>query len=75
MDKYRMERIERLFHELKYEITRGLMEGDIEQDQYPQYRFMVPLRDGTTLEYACLARRSNYIPISSESKLKLVKTE
>lgn len=29
--EYRKERIERLFHELQYEITRGMMEGEIEE--------------------------------------------
>ena len=28
-DNYRQERIERLLQELRYEVTRGMMEGDL----------------------------------------------
>ncbi|EIM25733.1 hypothetical protein [Microvirga lotononidis] len=38
---YRMERIERLLHELKYEVTRGMMEGEI--DETIGFRFFVPI--------------------------------
>lgn len=38
---FRQERIEKLLHELRYEITRGMMEGEI--DENIGYRFMVPL--------------------------------
>ena len=45
---YRMERIERLLEELKYEITRGMLEAEI--DEYISFRFIVPvskqLQDG-----------------------------
>lgn len=40
-DNYRMERIERLFHELRYEITRGMMEREIDESLW--YRFVVPM--------------------------------
>lgn len=41
MDKtYRKERIERLFYELKYELTRGVLEGEV--DEQIGYRFVVP---------------------------------
>lgn len=40
-DKYRMERIERLLHELRYEITRGMLESEI--DESIGYTFNVPL--------------------------------
>lgn len=47
--KYRMERIERLLKELQYEVTRGMMDGDIE-DEAIGFCFYVPvskvLRDG-----------------------------
>lgn len=38
---YRQERIERLLHELKYEITRGMMEGEI--DEHLGFNFYVPV--------------------------------
>lgn len=37
----RMERINRLFHELRYEIERGFMEGEI--DEMIGYQFVVPV--------------------------------
>ena len=36
---FRQERIEQLLYELRYEVTRGLIEHDIE---LVQYRFIVP---------------------------------
>ena len=38
---YRLERIERLLQELKYEVTRGMMEREI--DEEIGFRFVVPL--------------------------------
>lgn len=38
---YRQERIERLLHELRYEVERGMMEGDI--DETLCFAFFVPL--------------------------------
>lgn len=40
-DNYRMERIERLLHELRYEIERGMMDGEI--DETMGFRFYVPV--------------------------------
>ena len=37
----RMERIERLLHELEYEVTRGIMEHEI--DETMGFRFVVPV--------------------------------
>lgn len=37
----RQERVERLLEELRYEITRGMLEGDI--DETMGFRFYVPL--------------------------------
>jgi hypothetical protein len=37
---YREERIERLLKELKYEVTRGIMDGEI--DESLGFRFIVP---------------------------------
>jgi hypothetical protein len=39
-DKYRFERIERLFKELEYELTRGMMDGEI--DESLGFMFFVP---------------------------------
>ena len=39
--KMRLERINRLFKELRYEIERGFMEGEI--DESIGYRFVVPI--------------------------------
>lgn len=41
-DKYRLERVERLLHELEYEITRGMMEGDLPEETMG-FRFVVPV--------------------------------
>jgi hypothetical protein len=38
---YRKERIERLFDELRYEITRGIMENEIEEEF--GFQFIVPV--------------------------------
>jgi hypothetical protein len=40
-DNYRMERIERLLKELEYEVTRGMMEAEI--DESLGYIFIVPI--------------------------------
>ena len=38
---FRWERIEKLMRELEYEVTRGMMEGDI--DEEIGFRFFVPV--------------------------------
>lgn len=38
---YRMERIERLLTELRYEVERGMLEAEI--DERIQYTFIVPI--------------------------------
>ncbi|WP_223621187.1 hypothetical protein [Lysobacter sp. ESA13C] len=38
---YRKERIERLLHELRYEVERGMMEGEIEETLL--FAFIVPI--------------------------------
>lgn len=38
---FRMERIEKLLHELRYEIERGMMEREVEEEI--SYRFYVPV--------------------------------
>ena len=39
--KMRMDRISRLFHELRYEIERGFMEGEV--DESLVFEFIVPV--------------------------------
>ena len=39
---YRQERIERLLNELRHEVTRGMMEGDL-PDEHLGFKFVVPL--------------------------------
>lgn len=45
---FRMERIERLLNEIRYEVERGMMEGEV--DERLGFRFVVPVsktyRDG-----------------------------
>lgn len=41
VDEYRKERIERLLSELRYEVTRGMMDGEIEEEL--GFRFLVPV--------------------------------
>lgn len=36
----RQERIDRLLHELRYEVERGMMEGEV--DEHLSFRFLVP---------------------------------
>ena len=38
---FRMERIEKLLHELRYEVERGMMENDI--DETVVFQFVVPI--------------------------------
>jgi hypothetical protein len=41
LSNFRMERIEKLFHELRHEIERGMMENEI--DETIGYKFIVPI--------------------------------
>jgi hypothetical protein len=77
LDQYRKERIERLLCELRYEVERGMMEREIDEEM--GFRFYVPISnkipDGVVL---CEFRTT---PISRwnmgshdiEPRLKLVK--
>lgn len=40
-ENYRKERIERLLKELEYEVIRGIMDGEIEEEM--GFRFFVPI--------------------------------
>ena len=75
--KYRMERIERLLNELRYEVERGMMEREI--DEEIGFRFYVPvsnkIRDGVVF---CEFRtrpvpRWDMHPDYLEPRLKVVK--
>jgi hypothetical protein len=79
-DKYRQERIERLLHELRHEVTRGMMEGDLEHEEMG-FRFYVPIsrsiQDGMVF---CEFRtrpvpRWHMAPAGMQPKLKIVKSE
>lgn len=74
----RQERIERLLHELRYEIERGMMEGEI--DESMGFEFYVPvskaIRDGVVF----CSFRTRPVPrydmaygVFGEPKLKIVK--
>lgn len=45
MSDVRMERIERLLHDLDYEITRGVMEGDLDSETLNWIRHGPPSRE------------------------------
>jgi hypothetical protein len=74
---YRMERIERLLHELEYEVVRGMMEAEI--DESIGFRFYVPVSkqipDGIVF---CEFRtrpvpRHMWTPEDARPRLKIVK--
>jgi hypothetical protein len=76
-DNYRQIRIERLLQELKYEITRGMMECQI--DEWLDFRFIVP--HSANLRYGivfCEFRTRPQYPDSAtfdlnEPRLRIVK--
>lgn len=76
---FRRERIEKLLHELRYEVERGMLERDI--DETMGFRFYVPIsnviRDGVVL---CEFRtrpipRHMMSPDDLQPRLKLVKSD
>lgn len=77
-DNYRWERIERLFNELKYELTRGMMEGEI--DESIGFRFVVPVSkaipDGVVLcEFRSRPRPRYFVSTADaeQPRLRIVK--
>lgn len=73
---YRRERIERLLDELRYEVTRGIMEHEV--DEHLGFRFIVPvsekIRDGVV---ACEFRtrpvpRGHYGPDDNDARLRVI---
>jgi hypothetical protein len=74
---FRQERIEKLLHELRYEVSRGMMEGEI--DEQLGFRWVVGvsknIRDGVV---ACEFRtrpvpRGHMSPDDLEPRLRVVK--
>lgn len=71
-----MERIERLLYELQYEVTRGMIEREI--DEYLSFKFTVPtsrkFTNGSTLcEFKTTpVPHERYVP-HLEPKLRVVK--
>ena len=57
MDNYRRERIERLLEELRYEVERGMMQGEI--DETISYEFIVPISKSIPhgVVYCCFRTR------------------
>jgi hypothetical protein len=75
---FRKERIEKLLHELRYEVERGMLEGDI--DETVGFRFYVPLSkaipDGVVFcEFRTRPVPRYYMhPDDLQPRLKLVKS-
>jgi hypothetical protein len=74
---FRRERIEKLLHELRYEVERGMLERDIDEEM--TFRFYVPIsnkiRDGVVFcEFRTRPIPRGYMdPAHIEPRLKLVK--
>jgi len=74
---FRMERIQKLLHELRYEVERGMMENEI--DETLGYRFYVPIsraiKDGVVMcEFRTRPVPRHYMsPDDLTPRLKLVK--
>lgn len=71
---YRMERIERLLHEIRYEVERGMMDGEI--DETLGFSFVVPIsksmpRGVVWCEFR--TRPTLNLPHFHDPKLKVVK--
>jgi hypothetical protein len=74
---FRRERIEKLLHELRYEVERGMLERDIEEEM--GFRFYVPISnkipDGVVLcEFKTRPiLRHQMSPADIQPRLRLVK--
>lgn len=79
--KMRMERIERLLRELEYEVTRGVMENEVDEDI--GFRFIIPISRKIPKGIVCCEFRTRpaqsyeagYYGTHEASKLRLVKTD
>jgi hypothetical protein len=78
-DNYRWERIQRLFDELRYELSRGMLEGEI--DESVGFRFFVPVSKSIPDGFVLCEFRSRPVPrhcmmmedIGAPPKLRVVK--
>lgn len=77
VDNYRQERIERLLNELRHEVTRGMMEGEIDEEL--TFQFAVPIsktmREGVVhCEFKTFPiHRGNMPQESLQPRLRIVK--
>ena len=73
MSNYRWERIERLFNELQHEISRGVMEGEIEP--HLGFKFALPHKDHVMYyEFRSIATERGMLPPDiNKPELKVVK--
>lgn len=74
--EFRKNRIEKLLHELKYEITRGMMEREIEEEM--GFRFVVPTskhfpKGVVWCEFMCYPRPDVNGIVDAAPRLTLVK--
>lgn len=73
---YRMERIERLLRELRHEVTRGMLEGEIDEEM--GYQFIIPvskrIKDGEVFcEFRTIpTTRGHRLPGHNGPRLKVV---
>lgn len=74
-DNPRWQRVERLLKELQYEVTRGMLEGEI--DETVSYEFVVPvskvIHHGVVLCRFWTRPRPRYEAFRDEPRLRLVK--
>ena len=73
---YRVERVDRLLAELRYEITRGMIEGEL--DESLGFRFVVPcsksIPEGVVwCEFITRPRLRHWVGMVEEPKLRVVK--
>jgi len=74
----RMERIERLLRELRYEVERGMLEDEI--DEEIRFQFIVPISkkqpDGVVVcEFRTEPMPRYYSDLRGQNRLKIVKHE
>lgn len=75
MNEFRMERIEKLLNELRYEIERGMMQNEI--DETLTFRFVIPISrtfpKGIVFCEFHTKPMLHYYGMDFEPKLKVVK--
>ena len=70
-DTYRKERIERLLSELEYEVTRGVMDREIEPDL--QFHKLMPCGRDTAVLRVHLHKVAEPITSTGPARLRVVK--